>query len=936
MQNNYSKHSNKRTRKQNSSANVKMQNKILVISLRVLVALVLIGGFTIVGGAIGVYVGIIRNAPNVFVDGAIMTSEVRQSIIFCSRTGEELVRLQGEENREFAPLEIIPLNLQNAFIAIEDERFFTHNGVDIRGMFRALRNNLSDGDRVEGASTITQQVIKNALRIPRNTFETKLQEQYLSTRFEQELTELLGSKRAAKEYILEVYLNIVPLHHNIIGVRAAAHYYFNKDISELTLSESAVLAGITNRPTFYDPIRNPQNNATRKEHILDSMLRLEMITEREHAEALADNVFERIAQSERVTEARTSFHPYYIDEVIRSVQRDLQEVHNLTSAQASNLLFNGGLRIYTPWDRDMQAIVDEVYNDDSMFPANLFEIDIQHYLSVRNSITGREDHHRRLTTVRNMEGVDDVIMRARNELVGANDDIIGERIFTIPQPQSGMVIMDFHTGEVKAIAGGRGDKIADLTFNRATDARRQPGSVFKVLASFAPALDLGHITLGSVIDDAPTTFEGFGAPWTPRNWDDRFRGYTTVRDAIARSMNVMTARNIVNTGIDPSFNYLLNFGFTTLHNRTEIGGRIVTDRIPALALGGITDGVTQLELTAAFAAIANGGEYLRPKFYNRVLDHTGAIVLENIPDPIRVISPQTAYLLTDSMVSVLTSPIGTGGRARFREVRMPISGKTGTTNDDRDLMFTGFTPYFAASIHLGFDQPKSLRGSDNAHLTIWRTVMERIHEDLPERRFEQPPGITRVSICLKSGMLPVPGLCDSDPRGSQVRSELFAAGTQPTATCHVHVRIDICTASDMQASEFCPPHLLSSAVRMIKASGADDRTEDRPFVVSGHVCHVHDATSQFDDFITDPDPGDIDSGNIYEFYIDEFGNLRRRPIGQQNQNPPTYILNQDLPENQNLIYVPEYMPFNPPDDITEPPTTQETFSDRDADISDPW
>ncbi|MCL2873624.1 MAG: transglycosylase domain-containing protein [Defluviitaleaceae bacterium] len=934
MQNNYSKHSNKKSRKKNSSANVKMQNKILVISLRVLVAFVLIFGFTVVGGAIGVYVGIIRNAPHVFVDGAVITSEVRQSIIFCSRTGEELVRLQGDENREFAPLDMIPLNLQNAFIAIEDERFFTHNGVDIRGMFRALRNNLSDGDRIEGASTITQQVIKNALRIPRNTFETKLQEQYLSIRFEQELTELLGSKRAAKEYVLEVYLNIVPLHHNIIGVRAAAHYYFNKCVSELTLSESAVLAGITNRPSFYDPIRNPDNNARRMELILDSMLRLEMITEWEHAEALRDNVFERIQQNERVTEARTSFHPYYIDEVIRHVQRDLQEVHNLTSAQASNMLFNGGLRIYIPWDREIQAIVDEVYNDDSFFPAHLFEIDVQHYLSVRNSITGREEHHRRISTVRNMEEADAFVLQVRNELVGANDDIIGERIFTIPQPQSGMVIMDFHTGEVKAIAGGRGEKIADLTFNRATDARRQPGSVFKVLASFAPSLDLGHITPGTIIDDAPTTFLGFGAPYTPRNWDDRFRGYTTVRDAIVRSMNVMTVQNLMNTGIDPSFNYLLNFGFTTLHSRTEMGGRIVSDRVPSLALGGLTEGVTQLELTAAFAAIANGGEYLRPKFYNRVLDHTGEIILENIPEPITVISPQTAYLLTNMMTDVMTSPIGTGGRARFREVRMPISGKTGTTSDSRDVMFSGFTPYFAASIHLGFDQPKAVRNWDGAHLVIWRTIMERIHEGLPERRFEAPPGIVRVSICLKSGMLPVPGLCDSDPRGSQIRSEVFAAGTQPQASCHVHVRVDICTASNMEASVFCPPHLLTTAVRMTKASGADDRTEDRAFVATGHVCNVHDIHSQ-GNLITDSDIDINIPGADHEYYVDEFGQLRRRPA----QSPPTYILNQDLPQQQPSlpppVYVPEYIPQRPPDNLPDTPQ-QEHYPDREAVISDPW
>ncbi len=776
MTNNYSRDNNIKTKKRVKSKAAKVKNKTYIITFRIILAAVLITGFALMGGAVGAYIGIIKNAPEMG-EAVSILPDIYTTIFYDAKTGQEIDRLKGEEIREYVKMDKIPKVLRDAFVAIEDERFYSHNGIDVKGMFRALYVNLTDPNRNEGASTITQQLIKNNRKLSTNTLETKLQEQYLAVKYEKDLESKLGSKKAAKDHILEVYLNTIGLHYNLNGVQTAANYYFDKEASELTLSESAVIAAITQHPVKYNPVTKQQNNAQRRKLVLDKMLELEMITNTEYKEALADDVYTRITQNEKVTAEKTSYHSYFIDQTIKEILRDLQDSRLISSVEATNMLYNSGLQVFVTQDQEMQKIVDEAYMDDSLFPESIYEIEVQYDLSTKNTITGKEQHFRRTGTVKKESEIDGFIESVKNELVGQNDIVIAELPIPIPQPQSGMVIIDYHTGQVKAISGGRGEKLANRTLNRATDSERQPGSVFKVLASYAPALDLGLVTAATTYDDAKVVYKEYDN-YTPKNWNGKYLGLTTVRDGIRNSMNILAVKNLMNTGLEPSIQYLKNFGLTTLVDGEYRNGKYFTDKVPALALGGITDGVTQLEVTAAYGTIANLGEYNKPIFYTQVLDHNGAPILENTLEPVQVLKKPTAYILTDMMTDVVKS--GTGTQARFRKISMPLAGKTGTTTDAKDLTFVGYTPYYVAGMYLGFDQPKEIYQDDGSHLRLWRTIMEQIHEDLPAKDFEKPEGLVYATVCKLSGLVPSPDRCGN------VHREIFAAGTQPTKYCTSH------------------------------------------------------------------------------------------------------------------------------------------------------
>lgn len=738
----YSREHNIKKMRGSKTNALKTRNKILLIAARVAFALVLISGFAVSGAVVGAYMGVIENAPRM--EAIAIMPSIYPSIIV-DANGVEITRLSGEENREYVTLDRIPLHLQQAFIAIEDERFFYHNGVDIRGMFRALRNNFTT-NRTEGASTITQQIIKNNVRgIGRNTLGTKIQEIYLAVMYERELAELLGSREAAKYHILEVYLNTINLHHRLNGVMTAARYYFDKDVSELTLSESAVIASITQNPSRFSPLNNPENNRQRKLLVLGNMLRLGFITQEEHDYAAADSeVYNRIIANERITEQRNSIHSYFDDALIQQVVDHLIRDFAISREEAFFWIYNGGLRIYSTQDLAMQEIMYEAFLDDNLFPSIGFRIDIQYFLTVRNILTGREEHHERRDTVQRADQIDGFVQNTRDSILRNNEEIVSERVIPIPQPQAAMVVMDWRNGFVKAITGGRGEKMLNLALNRATDSARQPGSVFKTLASFVPAIDMGRASAATIVNDTLFTYNGY----TPSNWYEGFWGPSSLRRAMAQSMNVVSVKTMIDTGIEESFRYVQNFGFTTLVSPEEAlirGNQVFHDMVPSLPLGGLTFGVTQLEVTAAFAAIANNGMYNYPMFYSRVLDQEGRVLLEANPVNRSVMRPQAAYIITDMMRDTMT--VGTGTAARLRNTNIPVSGKTGTTQNAHDLLFVGYTPYLAAGIWMGYDQPAPIpRGTHHSHLHLWRAVMEGIHEGLEFRDFERPEGVVRGTI----------------------------------------------------------------------------------------------------------------------------------------------------------------------------------------------
>jgi penicillin-binding protein 1A len=408
----------------------------------------------------------------------------------------------------------------------------------------------------------------------------------------------------------------------------------------------------------------------------------------------------------------------------------------------------------------------------------------------------------------------------------------GETITYTLQPQAAITVIDHTTGHVVALVGGRGDKTASKTLNRATSITRQPGSCFKIIGCYAAALDAGGLTLASVQDDAPMDYAN-GTPL--HNYDNIYRGFTTIRDAIIGSRNVVTVKNLTQIGTGLGFEYAQALGITTL----ESG-----DNNQSLCLGGITNGVTNLELAAAYATIANSGDYNEPVFYTQVLDHSGNVILDNTTNTSKeVLKDTTAWLLTSAMQDVITS--GTGSGASI--TNMPAAAKTGTTTKNRDTVFAGYTPYYTAAVWGGYDDNTEQTYTTYAKL-IWRAVMERIHQDLPRKEFTQPSGIVTATVCKKSGKLAIEGVCDCDPRGSTVYTEYFAQDTVPTEYCDHHVRLDVCTASGQIANEYCPADQRISSVYIV---GGSLGTWDEPYLASEEFlntqCTVHNAETQKSD-----------------------------------------------------------------------------------------
>lgn len=385
----------------------------------------------------------------------------------------------------------------------------------------------------------------------------------------------------------------------------------------------------------------------------------------------------------------------------------------------------------------------------------------------------------------------------KDAMMSEGDQVDGERISLTPQPQVSITVEEQSTGYVVAMIGGRGVKEASRTLNRASNTTRQPGSTFKVVSTYAPALDSAGLTLADVQNDAPFNYDG-GRP-VKNWWGSNYRGLLSLRYGIAQSANIVAVKTLTQISPQLGFDYLQNFGFSTMvEKRVEKDGSVVSDIGQPLALGGITDGVTNLELNAAYAAIANQGTYIKPKLYTKIVDHDGNVLIDNTaPESTQVIKETTAWLLTSAMVDVVTS--GTGGSVNFGN--MAIAGKTGTTSDYKDVWFSGYTPYYTATTWTGYDNNVSMKTSAEKNLskTMWKKVMSRIHENLEYKSFPMANGIVTASVCSKSGRLPIAGVCNGT-----VKTEYFAEGTVPTEYCDAHYFSNICLYSNLTAAEECP------------------------------------------------------------------------------------------------------------------------------------
>lgn len=765
----------------------KRVTSILITALKfVLYAIVLIivvVGFT----GLGMIKGIIDNAPDVSTLNVTPTGY--STTVYDNDGNITTTLLKSGSNRQEVSIDDIPKCLQYAFIDIEDERFLQHNGIDVKGIIRAGFMALTTGRLSEGASTITQQLLKNNVfedggRESTNAalFKRKFQEQYLALELE---------KTTTKAYILQSYLNTINLGSNCLGVQSAAKRYFNKNASELNISESAVIAAITQNPSIYNPVTHPEDNAKRRKKVLDNMKKNGHITQSEYDEAMADDVYSRI-QSINLETSTSSPYSYFVDELIDEILNDLMEQKGYTQTQAYNVLYSGGLSIYTTQDTAIQNICDEEINNSANYPMsisysiswawsvkktdgtiqNYSEVDLDYYNRV---LLGNSSFK---LIFKSTEECDALIAAFKQEYLKEGETEIDENLEYTIQPQTSFTVMDQKTGYVKAIVGGRGEKTRSLTLNRATSTKRQPGSCFKVLTSYAPALDTAGYTLASTIVDEP--FNDVNGRPVSNWWGSSYRGTSTLREGIRDSMNVVTVKLL--TAITPQlgFDYVEDFGITTLiSNKTLDDGSVVSDVNQSLALGGITYGVTNLELCAAYATIANGGVYTEPVLYTKVLDHNGKVILESNPSTHTVIKDSTAWLLTSAMEDVVKS--GTGTHCKVEG--MSVAGKTGTSSKDNDLWFAGYTPYLTATIWAGYDENAPLTNGV-FHEDMWSKIVTRIDDAKGYKEdigFPTPESVQSATICKSSGKLAIEGVCPST-------TEYFSKGSIPKDQCNIHSR----------------------------------------------------------------------------------------------------------------------------------------------------
>ncbi|MGG7058479.1 transglycosylase domain-containing protein [Clostridium nigeriense] len=737
---------------------------------------ILIAGLLCFVVGLGYVFAIIKSTDPLDVNKVLSLNE--PSMIYDSN-GDYIDNLPTNEERYKVSLDEMSDYLKNAYISIEDERFYTHKGIDIKrtlgSAFRSAVYYITGNGTVQGGSTLTQQLIKNTLLTNDVKIERKIREIYLSLNLEKQLT---------KDQILQAYLNTIPLGGKIYGVEAAAKYYFDKSAKDLTLPESAFLAGLTQAPTTYSPynpdnIEDPSLYLDRTKTVLSKMLELGKISQEEYDEAYAFVDGNQFAFSQTVTTYKINYE-WFVYPALDQVRSDLKETYKYTDEEVDRLFSTGGLKIYTTMDRSIQDSTQAVIDDRS----SIQQLDIY-----------------------------------------ANPEVTDEN--GVLELQASAVIMDYRTGEVKALVGGRGDQPARST-NRAYYALRSIGSTTKPLTVYGPAIDTKTITAGTVIDDStlPSSITSKYPGWTPTNWNKVSNGYITARESLALSKNVPTIIIEDKLGLETGLAYGEKLGLVYGENSKTLS---------TLSLGeftgtyddGSTDGGNTFILAAAYSAFGNNGLYTEPMLYTKVVDANGNVLLEKKAKQEQVFSPQTAYIMRD----LLKGPLSFDG-ALAKIPNMPVIGKTGTTNDVTDFLFAGLTPYYSGAVWIGYDDNRVIGGASysSSAASLWGAIMAPIHENLEYKEFDgNPGGVTTVSICKDSGKIAT-DLCAQDQRGSRVYTEMFISGTEPTGVCDVHVTAKVNKNNNKLATENTPENLIVEKV-FIKKQNPNSSTLDYQYIL---------------------------------------------------------------------------------------------------------
>lgn len=758
----------------------KKPNKKLQLFLKILGIIVLLGVLVVGGIIAGVFFGL-------FGDEFKITKEDLNigisNTVALDKNGDVIAILSGDEKREIAKLSEMPSYLPEAFIAIEDERFREHKGVDIqRTLYAGVKYILNGGSSSFGGSTITQQLVKNITKDKEDSgiqgIIRKLKEWVKAYKVEE---------IASKDQILETYLNILSMGgggKNIHGVKLGAKYYFNKDVSELTIAQSAYLAGINHAPNAYNPFKDETDEAKtakmekinkRTKTVLGKMKELKKISDEEY-----DNAIAEVNEGLKFEEGTIieNVYSYHTDAMITEVVNELAEKNGWDTTFAETKLKSSGYTIYTTQDTDLQKRMEEE------FAKSKYLMKSKKY----------PDEH----------------------------------------TEAAMAVIENGTGHVVGVVGRLGEKTS-RGYNIATQGGKQTGSAMKPLSAIAPALEANLITAGTVFDDAPTTFKGMKADW-PKNYDNTFKGLMTVRYTIEISHNVGPVAIVAELGPEKAVKFLKDMNFKSVDPDKDTG--------LAIALGGLTTGATPLEMAAGYSMIANGGEYIEPTFFTKVVDSNGNVVLETKQERKRMMSESNAYILQSILFQVVT---GSSGTARYCAIKgMDVGAKTGTTNSDYDRWLCGFTPYYSAATWYGYEKHSETiryRGNpSNPAGSIWDAVMEYAHKDLEPKRFNVPDNIKKVTICRDSGML-AGDYCNEDPRGTRTYTEVYVSGTEPTEKCTVHVKAKICEedGSVKLANEYCPNAKERVFITRKDSDKYDSwrKTSDAAYMLPTERCTIH-------------------------------------------------------------------------------------------------
>ena len=650
------------------------------------------------------------------------------------KTGQDVVlrKLYGGANRTWVKYEDIPKNLIHACIAIEDKRFEDHQGVDwVTTLKACVKMFLGRGEA--GGSTITQQLVKNITGRDEVTVRRKLVEIFSALELE---------KKYTKKQIMELYLNVIALGENCEGVESASQVYFGKSVSELDLAECAALIGITNNPSIYDPYINADKNKERQVIILDQMLEQKYITQEQHDTAVAEELVLHNASGE--ASGDEDYYSYFEDQVINDVVRDLSEKTGYDQTIVRKMLMTGGYKIYSTLNPDVQAAVEEVY-----------------------------------------QNLDNIPNTASSQ-----------------QLQSGIVIIDNKTGDVVAVAGGVGEKQGSLILNRATQSYLSPGSTIKPVSVYAPALELGLITPATVMDDTPYSFTD--ARHWPKNSDSIYRGLMNINEAVGLSINTIPVKLVAQMTPEYSFEFAKEkMGLSTLvSSYVNAAGDTFSDvDLAPLAMGGLTRGVTVKAMAQAYATFANEGVYREARTYTKVVDSDGKVVLDNTQQSHVAMKDMTAWYITYMLENTVES--GTGTAAQI--ANMTVAGKTGTTTSDFDRWFAGYTPYYTGVVWCGYDDPEEVvltDSSTNPAIVLWQKVMEQVHDGLANKEFNKPTNVVECTVCRDSGLL-MTDACREDPRGSRAVTVELSLYDVPTQNCDVHKEVEICGASGHVVNEYC-------------------------------------------------------------------------------------------------------------------------------------